>query len=298
MPPMSDANNAILLACLCITTPTIIYTGIRLYNSYSNVALLLLIANLLYLPNNISTLIYNNVNWLDPHPRYFIAYTTIDASVIILYYVYEERLVLLLQAKYRQYFKYSMLFALAVYIVVCIIQIAMFTYYATNTSSGGYNSAGTGLNQIKMTVMLVDIFIAAAILFMTLLAVSQLVAGSKNVGSNSSKDLYMSIITSDFTKFVAVFTVDIYKASSSVNPNVGALPVGNLGFSHLLDTVKILLMTMSLIAPAVVHQMSANSSTKNSSKGGGKSAVGSALKATSSAHGHTAKKKIADFKSK
>ncbi|KAJ3206771.1 hypothetical protein HDU83_004430 [Entophlyctis luteolus] len=267
MPDMSSPDNAILLACVAITTVTIVGCVYRMTKSFSYISVLLLIANLIYLSNNIITLIYNNINWLNSPFRYFAVYFTIDAPVIIFYYLYTERLCVLLSGNLKTFFRIFMFFSLGVYIACCVSQITLFAKYGTLTSSGGYSSNGTGLFEVKMAVMSVDLIIASIILLMTMYAVFKLVNVDAFTNSNSkspsSFHVYWTILTSDAAKFIIVFAVDIYKATGSVNPNVGVLPVGNLGFSHILDATKVSLMTLGLILPAVYKPSTKGKSSSN-----------------------------------
>ncbi|KAJ3350248.1 hypothetical protein HDU83_009818 [Entophlyctis luteolus] len=256
MPDLSTPDNAILLACVAMTTVTIAGCAYRLTKSFSYISVLLLIANIVYLFNNIITLIYNNNNWLSSPFRYFAVYFTIDFTVIIFYYLYIERLCVLLSGKMKLFFRVFMFFALGVYIACCVSQITLFAYYGTLTKTGGYSSNGAGLYEVKMAVMSVDLIIASIILIMTMYAVYKLVNVDAFTTSTATKrpstfHVYWTILTSDAAKFIIVFAVDIYKATGSVNPNVGVLPVGNLGFSHILDAAKVSLMTIGLILPAV-----------------------------------------------
>ncbi|KAJ3386349.1 hypothetical protein HDU84_001590 [Entophlyctis sp. JEL0112] len=257
MPDMSAPDNAILLACVAITTVTIAGCAYRMSKSFSYISVLLLVANVVYLANNVITLIYNNLNWLNSPFRYFGVYFAVDVPVIIFYYLYTERLCVLLSGKLKTFFRFFMFFCLGVYISCCVSQVTLFAYYGTWTKSGGYSSNGAGLYEVKMAVMSVDLIIASIILLMTMYAVFKLVNvdafSSSTVGTKSPStfQVYWTILTSDAAKFVMVFAVDIYKATGSVNPNIGVLPVGNLGFSHILDAAKISLMTVGLILPAV-----------------------------------------------
>ncbi|KAJ3349711.1 hypothetical protein HDU83_000329 [Entophlyctis luteolus] len=220
MPDMSAPDNAILLACVAITTVTIAGCAYRMSKSFSYISVLLLVANVVYLANNVITLIYNNLNWLNSPFRYFGVYFAVDVPVIIFYYLYTERLCVLLSGKLKTFFRFFMFFCLGVYISCCVSQVSI-------------------------------------ILLMTMYAVFKLVNvdafSSSTVGTKSPStfQVYWTILTSDAAKFVMVFAVDIYKATGSVNPNIGVLPVGNLGFSHILDAAKISLMTVGLILPAV-----------------------------------------------
>ncbi|KAJ3191266.1 hypothetical protein HDU82_003641 [Entophlyctis luteolus] len=255
---MSDPNNAILLACLAVTLSTIIVCIYRLQNAYTRVTVLLLVANIIYLSNNVVTIIYNNINWLNSPFRYFTAYFTIDAPVIIFYYLYIERLCILIPPNYARIWQQCMIFVQVLYSAACVCQITMFSYYGSWSTSGGYESAGPGLFELKMVVMYMDLGLATIILIMTTYAVhrilrTELIAENAMpaVVINSSSSVYWTMVTSDAAKFLVIVTVDVYKATGSVNPNVGALPAGNLGFSHLLDTIKVALMTAGLVAPAL-----------------------------------------------
>ncbi|KAJ3350246.1 hypothetical protein HDU83_009816 [Entophlyctis luteolus] len=269
MAPLSDPDNAILLACIAITVATIASCAYRLCNVYSNTSLLLLIANIIYLSNNIITLIYNNYLWLNSPFRYFGVYFALDTSVIIFYYLYIERLCWLLPVNFKSQFRMFMFFCLVVYAGCCISQIVMFAYYGVWTANGGYSSNGEGLFEVKMAVMSVDLIIAFIILLMTIYSVREILGAKeiettlKHVVVNSSAHKYNIIMTSDAAKFVWVFAVDVYKATGSVNPNIGILPVGNLGFSHIVDAAKISLMTLGLILPAFYKPRHASSSGNN-----------------------------------
>ncbi|KAJ1557319.1 hypothetical protein HK405_000265 [Cladochytrium tenue] len=238
--------------------------------------LLAFIACLFYLVKVSVALLYALVLWLDPRPRYFAVYFMFNLSTLLLYFLYERRLALLFGHDRRTaatVYSWILRVLMFGYLGVTLVMSYFFVAYAGNTATGGYSSNPPFGYRLRMANYAIDMAIGATILAGTAHALVGIVAQQRHLAgatSSTAASLFKIILGSDCLKFSLIAAIEAYKLANSSDPTskLGALPGGNTGFQHLIDTVRIVLLVVNLFAPvAIARTVAAAVKTQNSTAG-------------------------------
>ncbi|KAI8804350.1 hypothetical protein BJ742DRAFT_905437 [Cladochytrium replicatum] len=213
----------------------------------------------------IIAVVYYKIMWLNAPARYAILFFGLNTSEALLYYLYERRLAVFFQ-RGGAAFQWTMYTLIGIYELTTLGQMYVFGSRASNTASGGYTVSGVETSYIKMAVYIEDAVIGVVILIGTLVSLGRIISENKRAGIYGSLEIYRAIVTSDALMFLFAIT------SFDPTGQSGALPQGNFGFQHLLDTLKNVLMTVNLILPSKIAASRSGSRTNGSSKGGSWSA--------------------------
>ncbi|KAJ3291762.1 hypothetical protein HDU79_002045 [Rhizoclosmatium sp. JEL0117] len=251
---MRDYNNIFLIASIAISAVMATVCGFYCVRRFTKSSAILAFAAFLFLLRPIIAITYYNVNWLEVHTRYVLVFLTLNLAILLLYYLIAERLYLLIRKKHLCWFKIFVKSLLVLFSLASIAQITMFTLLAKYTKSGGYISNGPGILETKVLVHSIDMIIALVITMFTSISVLNIVQNNQYVGA--SMKMYYVMLTSDAVKFFLVVAINIYKIITTLTDPSGqqGFVQGNLGYQHLMDTIKIALMIISLIAPTLVKK--------------------------------------------
>ncbi|KAI9330477.1 hypothetical protein DFJ73DRAFT_858646 [Zopfochytrium polystomum] len=159
---------------------------------------------------------------------------------------------------------------------------------------GGYGSSPPQAWYLKLILYVADVSIDTVILCGTFVALLEILQAQTAIGSRG-KPIFQAILGSDCFRFLIIAAIEAYKLANTTDPTalLGTLPTGNTGFQHVIDNLKVILMTANLFAPAavakVVVSVNSNSPSKSDSRNGPSSAnvtvtaPGPSLKADSAA---------------
>ncbi|KAJ1548179.1 hypothetical protein HK405_004053 [Cladochytrium tenue] len=229
------------------------------------------LASLCYEVKVVIALVYGSVLWLNPQARYSVIYSMFNLSTIMLYFLYERRLSLLFQNNRIASVVYSWTLRVLLlgYLAVTFCMCYFFSSYAANNATGGYVSAPPTGYLIRVANYTFDVAIDVIILAGTFHAMLGLVTDQRCSSDRSRPvPLYKIVLGSDCTKFIGVAAIEAYKLANTTDPTgaLGASPIGNTGFQHLIDTLKTILLVTNLFASVVVGRaVTKVSGGKNSS---------------------------------
>ncbi|KAJ1559180.1 Calcium-transporting ATPase 10, plasma membrane-type [Cladochytrium tenue] len=264
---LSASDQALYSTCVGISAVLVAATGWCLFRkirdsggSFSLTALtnasglgfliVAFIANLIYLGKTLTALVYSNGDWLLPWPRYLGVYLFLNLPTVMLYFLYERRLSLLFSTKSKKianfYTRALWLFMLA-YSGVTIAIVVLRCEYAVNTSSGGYASGAPYGENLNMINYIIDMIIGVLILSGTTHALIEDVRQSSGARIETLR-IYRAILGSDCLRYTIVAAIEAYKLATSVNSSIG--PPNAV--QHIIDTVKIAIMTFNLFAPVAI----------------------------------------------
>ncbi|KAI8800930.1 hypothetical protein BJ742DRAFT_874275 [Cladochytrium replicatum] len=234
---------------MAISIAMLFGSAYRLSFLQSHFNLVLFISSLLLTLRTIIGVVYYKIMWLNAPARYTILYFGLNISRALLYYLYERRLAVFFRQKAAA-LKWTMYVMIAIYIVTTVVEMVVFGIGASNTNSGGYMVDGESLSGVKMAVYIEDTFLSVVVLIGTLVSLGRIIAENPD-GETTSLEIY---VASDAFMFFFAFAISLYKTGTAIDPTgqSGALPEGNLGFQHLLDTIKNLFMAVNLILPSQV----------------------------------------------
>ncbi|KAJ1559619.1 hypothetical protein HK405_009938, partial [Cladochytrium tenue] len=223
------------------------------FQSLLNVVKFAILLFNIYMPSGISDLlststttksaiilIYGVVSGLNAPVRYVTIYIGINGPFALLYAVYTRRLEAFFTSGART-FRVLMIVLIAMYLAVTTAAAILFPMHALNTESGGYTSVGAAEYELKVTMYTLDMAVGFAIFVGTLASLGRTIAASGGIGGVM---VYKAILYSDCLRFLVVIAIEAYKTATStdVTANTGVLPSGNLGFQHLIDTIKFTVM--------------------------------------------------------
>ncbi|KAI9332734.1 hypothetical protein DFJ73DRAFT_855426 [Zopfochytrium polystomum] len=220
----------------------------------------------------IVALAYTLQLWLEPKLRYFSVYFMLLFPTLLLYFLYERRLALLFAHNKRvaaAVYGWTLRLLLVFYLFMTVVVTYYFTTYAVNTATGGYSSAPPNGWYLRVILYSVDMAIGAVILSGTFHALLGMIQDQKALGANATP-LFQVILGSDCLKFVLIAAIEAYKLATTSDPNgnLGRLQQGNTGFQHVIDTLKLVLMTANLFAPTAIAKVAAaKSMSKKGSSG-------------------------------
>ncbi|KAI8804678.1 hypothetical protein BJ742DRAFT_441519 [Cladochytrium replicatum] len=245
----------------------------RIYYGRTRFNIVLVASSALLALRTIIAVVYYKIMFLNAPARYALLFFGLNTSEALLYYLYERRLAVFFK-RGGVIFQCIMYFLIATYETTTLAQMILFGMNANNTITGGYTVSGAPTIGVKMAIYIEDAIIGIVILIGTFISLGRIIKENMSAGIESSLEIYKTIVTSDALMFLLVFAIALYKAATAVDPTgaTGALPSGNFGFQHLLDTVKNILMTINLILPskmaaARVSSRSAGSKTTSSRNG-------------------------------
>ncbi|KAJ1563900.1 hypothetical protein HK405_000357, partial [Cladochytrium tenue] len=204
--------------------------------------------------------------------RYFVAYAFLNSAKMIVYFLYEQRLSMLLQRAKCNPFRWILLALIVIYFGFTIAQIYINLRDCFVTATGSYSVTSNAASICKYFSNALDISISATILLGGFVALALLIAENTKAGIKSS-EIYGLIFRSDALRFFLVFPVDVYKmyVSMDASGNTGFFPPGsgngNNGFLQLLDAYKVTIMIFLLVLPSIVVQVKAASNRSTTSKG-------------------------------
>ncbi|KAJ1556894.1 hypothetical protein HK405_001482, partial [Cladochytrium tenue] len=227
---------ALYSTCVGISTTVVCGTGWRLFTkiregtgtisiatltSASGLGFLVVafIANLLFLAKTIAPMVYTNVNWLVPWPRYLLVYFFLNAATILLYFLYERRVSLLFARKNKvvaRFYSWSLWFFMVAYCAVTVAVVVLRCQYAVNTASGGYASNPPNGDNLNVINYAIDMVIGFLILSGTTHALIDMVRESSSAGGQSLR-IYRTILGSDCFKYAIVAAIEAFKLSTYAN---------------------------------------------------------------------------------
>ncbi|KAJ1560842.1 hypothetical protein HK405_005782 [Cladochytrium tenue] len=215
-------------------------------------------ANLLYVAKTAVILLYFNTLWLPPAPRYFAAYFLLNSATVLLYFLYERRISLLFANRNvtaSRFYAFSLWFFMLAYVAITIAVTVLRMQYAVNNSTGGYGSSPAAGNNLNVLNYAVDMAIGILILSGTTHTLIDMVQSGGHLGGQSLR-IYRTILGSDCLKYAVVAAIEAYKLATAANTSVATPPSS---FQHLIDTIKIAILTINLFAPVAIAKVATSS---------------------------------------
>ncbi|KAJ1556414.1 hypothetical protein HK405_009497 [Cladochytrium tenue] len=224
--------------------------------------------------------IYSYVFGLECKVRYFNLYLFMGVAKIIVYYLYEQRLAMLLQRAKFNPFRWILYFILVCYAGFVVTQVTLNVRDCYSTAAGVATVTSPSGSITKYIMNSFDMLLGATILVGSFYSLGLLMAENRRAGIQST-GIYKIILKSDSFRFFAVFPVEVYKISTSSDAsgnNLGFFPSGsgngNNGFVQLVNAYKIAVMIALLVFPGMfVKAKSASSGAISSLRAGLKSGV-------------------------
>ncbi|KAI9364909.1 hypothetical protein DFJ73DRAFT_808677 [Zopfochytrium polystomum] len=288
---MGTTDQTLLAVSVAISVVGLAFTIWRIILQRSTLNWLALAAATSITIKSSALLYYGYVLGQSCQARYFFAYFFLNLSKMIVYYLYEQRLALLLQRAKINPFRWILWFFIVYYIGFTAAQIYVNLRDCFVTATGSYTVTSSPVSVCKYMSYALDIAIAATILLGSFVVLGLLIAENARAGIKSS-DVYVMILQSDALRFFLVLPVDVYKmyVSMDASGNTGFFPPGsgkgNNGFLQLLDAYKVTVMIFMLVLPGILVQVKAASSKGSGSKLRGKtsSKLGATVGASSGAN--------------
>ncbi|KAJ1563611.1 hypothetical protein HK405_001417, partial [Cladochytrium tenue] len=200
-------------------------------------------ANVLYLGKTIVPMVYTNVNWLVPWPRFCLIYFLLNTSTVMLYFLYERRISLLFARKNRVvagFYAWSLWFFMLAYYAVTVAIIVLRSQYAVNTASGGYASNPPNGDNLNVINYAIDMAIGFLILSGTTHALIFMISDSTSAAGQSML-IYRTILGSDCLKYAIIAGIEAYKLATYANISIA--PAASI--QHTIDAFKIAIMTFN-----------------------------------------------------
>ncbi|KAJ1548798.1 hypothetical protein HK405_014879 [Cladochytrium tenue] len=177
---------------------------------------------------------------------------------ILVYYLYEQRLAILVNRAKINPFRWIIYALLLFYVgfVIAQVTVNMRDCYLTSTGSATVSSSASSICKYISNVL--DICLGTTILFGSFYSLGLLMAENARAGIRSSGG-YKLILTSDALRYLAVFPVEVYKmavSSDASGSDMGFFPPGtgngNNGFLQVINAYKIAAMIFLLVLPGML----------------------------------------------
>ncbi|KAJ1567162.1 hypothetical protein HK405_006932 [Cladochytrium tenue] len=188
---------------------------------------------------------------------------------ILVYYLYEQRLAMLLNRAKINPFRWIIYALLLFYVgfVIAQVTVNMRDCYLTSTGSATVSSSASSICKYISNVL--DICLGTTILLGSVYSLGLLMAENARAGIRSS-GVYKTILTSDALRYLAVFPVEVYKmavSSDASGSNMGFFPPGtgngNNGFLQVVNAYKIAAMIFLLVLPGMLAKAKPSTSARS-----------------------------------
>ncbi|KAI9334979.1 hypothetical protein BDR26DRAFT_866539 [Obelidium mucronatum] len=219
------------ITALVLSPCLLVICSIRCYNSPQKISIILLIASLLnMIPPTLAFLETWNVTSDPPLPptiQSVLRHVSIDATMILLYYVYEHRLYLLTTLHYRTLFRRILGTGIILYTLGSITRVVLI-------------ALGKPFFVLNVAMVTMDLILGAIILIGTVYSTKSVLADSSFV--HPSTGFYKLILVSDCS-------IDTCLYLGLWGIQWGDLDFNNSNLNTLLHGIKVAVLILCLVGP-------------------------------------------------
>ncbi|KAI9324013.1 hypothetical protein BDR26DRAFT_882669 [Obelidium mucronatum] len=226
------------ITALALSPCLLVICSIRCYNSPQKISIILLIASLLnMIPPTLAFIETWNVTSDPPLPptiQSVLRHVSIDATMILLYYVYEHRLYLLTTLHYRTLFRRILGIGILLYTLGSITRVVLI-------------ALGKPVFVLNVAMVSMDLVLGAIILIGTVYSTKSVLADSSFV--HPSTGFYKLILVSDVLRFLVVGSIDTCLYLGLWGIQWGDLDFNNSNLNTLLHGIKVAVLILCLVGP-------------------------------------------------